>query len=81
MTGKPKSKIPKEAYYLLPFFGLWTCVNIYLGLNQRYGGAFGPQKTKFLIDESGKQQKPRWGVERSCFEIPRDRSTTRSHGI
>ncbi|KAG1665239.1 hypothetical protein FOA52_011427 [Chlamydomonas sp. UWO 241] len=56
MPPKVSKKIPQAAYYLLPIFGLWTAVNVYLGLSERYGspsGALaGPRKTKFMIDES-----------------------------
>jgi hypothetical protein len=52
---KASEKIPQAAYYLLPFFGLWTAGNVYLGLSERYGSPSaalaGPRKTKFMIDE------------------------------
>eukprot|EP00955_Chlamydomonas_euryale_P086951 364259-Chlamydomonas_euryale.AAC.10 len=63
-AAKPKvsRKVPRSAYVVLPFFGLWTAANVYFGLSERYGGggpAFGPRKTKFMIDEGASGEKQR----------------------
>ncbi len=49
----PPKKVPKGiAYFLFPVFALWTGVNVYVALSDKYGFSARPHKTKFLIEES-----------------------------
>ncbi len=54
---KSSRSVPQYAYFVLPFFVVWTGANVYFGLGHKYGQGgpmLGPRVTKFAIDEKQK---------------------------